>query len=184
MIGGIGLTAINCILTHHGSGKHVETLTLNDIIIAIKLGFVGRILYQFSLMSTKFAICAFYHRVFTDSTSKKVIWLMAALITLFSVPLLFILMFQCRPVEGTVGVATYLCSVPWTYKLRIMVYDPIEMYQQDGTPLYLRSSQHSGRCGFARLRTPQNRSVLYSFNRPNATLTEIQPISIFPKSKS
>jgi len=101
VVGGIALTAINCLLTRYGSGKHVETLTLNDILITIKLGFVARILYQFTLMSTKLAICGFYYRVFTDNTSKKVIWVMAAAIMLFSIPLLLTLIFQCHPIEGT-----------------------------------------------------------------------------------
>lgn len=52
-------------------------------------------------MTTKFAVCAFYLRVFTDRTSKIIIWAMFAFIAVFSVPLLFALIFRCHPIKGT-----------------------------------------------------------------------------------
>jgi hypothetical protein len=101
VVGSIALTIINCLLTRYGSGRHIETLTSYDISIQVELGFVARILYQFTLMSTKLAVCAFYLRVFTDRVSKRVIWSMAAVITIFSIPLLLSLIFRCNPIEGT-----------------------------------------------------------------------------------
>lgn len=64
------------------------------------LGFCARVLYQFTLMTTKFAVCAFYFRVFTDRTSKMVIWGMAAFVMAFSIPLLFAITLECRPIRG------------------------------------------------------------------------------------
>jgi hypothetical protein len=100
VVGGIALAVDNCLLTQYGSGRHIEALTLSDIEVTIKLGFVARILYQFTLGTTKIGVCAFYYRVFTDRLSKQIIWAMAACITIFSLPLLFSLMFRCHPLAG------------------------------------------------------------------------------------
>lgn len=115
MVGGVGLTVVNCLLTRYGSGRHIETMTLNDIKITIKLGFAARILYQFTLMTTKLAVCAFYYRVFTDRGSKIVIWSMAAAITIFSIPLLCSHVFRCHPIEGII-LGRHLCPLSLTYR--------------------------------------------------------------------
>ncbi|KAE9365448.1 hypothetical protein N431DRAFT_101027 [Stipitochalara longipes BDJ] len=122
VVGGIALTVINCLLTRYGSGKHIETLTLNDIVITIKLGFVARVLYQFTLLSTKLSICAFYYRVFTDRTSKRAIWLMAAAVTIFSIPLLLTLIFRCHPIEGAWSMTPSKCTsdIPPLYASAIL----------------------------------------------------------------
>ncbi|KAN0089491.1 hypothetical protein V8E51_019751 [Hyaloscypha variabilis] len=122
VVGSIALTIINCLLTRYGSGRHIETLTSYDISIQVELGFVARILYQFTLMSTKLAVCAFYLRVFTDRVSKRVIWSMAAVITIFSIPLLLSLIFRCNPIEGAWSLTPSKCvsNIPPLYASAVL----------------------------------------------------------------
>ncbi|KAH8650634.1 hypothetical protein BGZ60DRAFT_534287 [Tricladium varicosporioides] len=95
--GGFVLVILNCLLTRYGSGKHIQATTLSEGEVAVKLGFSAMLIYQFTLMTTKFGICAFYSRVFQDRTSKILIWSMAIFVALYSVPLLIAPFFRCHP---------------------------------------------------------------------------------------
>ncbi len=99
-MGGVVLTILNCVLVKYGAGRHIVTLTLHDIKMTIVLGFLCRVVYQFMLMTTKFAVCAFYLRIFQDRTSKIFIWVMIAATAGFTIPLFFGIMFRCNPVGG------------------------------------------------------------------------------------
>jgi hypothetical protein len=106
------ITALNCLLVHYGAGRHIQTMSLDDIKTTIKLGFATRITYQVCLMTTKISICLFYYRIFQDRWSKVFVWTMIAFLVLFTIPLTFALMFRCRPFAGRKPSAIYpfLCK--------------------------------------------------------------------------
>ncbi|KAH6662307.1 hypothetical protein B0J14DRAFT_687130 [Halenospora varia] len=110
IIGGIVLTIFNCLLTGYGSGKHIQATTLSEGEIAVKLGFSAMLMYQFTLMTTKFGICVFYSRVFQDRNSKIFIWSMAAFVAVYSIPLLIAPFVRCHPASMAWNINHDSCS--------------------------------------------------------------------------
>ena len=91
---------MNCILVSHGAGRHLVVQNLDDLPPTLLLGFLSRIMYQLVLWTTKLAICAFYRRVFQDRWSKIFVWSMMAIVPAFSLPLVILSVFHCKPIEG------------------------------------------------------------------------------------
>jgi hypothetical protein len=103
ILGGIGLTILNCILTRYGAGKHIQNpinQDLSNMKHQLQLTFVSRIVYQMSLMTTKIAICEFYRRIFTDRRSRIFVWTAIASVMAFSIPLTLSVVFECSPISG------------------------------------------------------------------------------------
>ena len=100
--GGVLLTVLNCYLTKLGAGKHMITIPMGNALDLVRTGLTCRLVYQVVILTTKYGMCAFYLRIFTDRTSKRFIWGMVAFNTLYSVPLMFALIFRCNPIAGIV----------------------------------------------------------------------------------
>lgn len=89
--------------------------------MALKLGFISRVFYLVCLAATKLGICAFYHRVFQDFTSKRLVYLMVGFISVTSISLLFATIFQCHPISAAWSSSYSICliSIPQVYALGI-----------------------------------------------------------------
>jgi hypothetical protein len=58
------LATLNGVGIKFGAGIHVQFMTLPNLVGALKIGFIARLLYQLCPCLTKLGICAFYLRVF------------------------------------------------------------------------------------------------------------------------
>lgn len=109
-LAGITLSIVNCMFVNYGYGHHqaLVTQSTEDMIMSGQMAYVGRIMYQFVVGSTKLGLCAFYTRVFQDRRSKICIYILAGLVCAFTTPLLLYVIVRCRPSPGSGPVA--ICS--------------------------------------------------------------------------
>jgi uncharacterized membrane protein len=98
-------------LTRYGAGKHIQTLTLADIQPQDILAYTVRLIYQLVLSGTKLGICFFYLRVFSDRNSRYIIFGLIAFIVLFTIPLILVQIFQCKPVTDAWAIFDANCPV-------------------------------------------------------------------------
>jgi hypothetical protein len=88
------------LLVHFGAGRHIQLFTLNDATQAMKLGFVCKMLYTFTLGTTKLGVCAFYTRIFPDRKSRMVMYTIATFIVLSTIPIMVAHVTRCNPSSG------------------------------------------------------------------------------------
>ena len=112
VIGSIILTALNGTLTTRGTSRQNISQTPEDLVVAMRLGFASRELYQVCIGSTKLGLCTFYLRIFQDRLSKLLNWCLMGFIATFTLALSLGIIFQCRPIYGTVLlIFSYLISL-------------------------------------------------------------------------
>ncbi len=56
-------------------------------------------------------MCAFYLRIFTDRKSRYFIWGMVAFNTIYTLPLVFALIFRCNPIQGNFTPNSHMTSL-------------------------------------------------------------------------
>lgn len=142
--GGIVLAALNCYLTTLGAGMHLITIKKENAAGLMTYGLVCRILYQFVILTTKYGMCAFYLRIFTDRKSRYFIWGTVAYNTIYTIPLVFTLIFRCNPIQGIPPLLFEFLSDPSNTTSKLVPY-PRKMSRRRPTPLRLHNSQHHRR---------------------------------------
>lgn len=65
-----------------------------------------RIVYHIVLATTKAAVLTLYLRVFRNQKSKYIIWGTLTFVTLYTISLIFVSIFQCRPIRGAWDLTT------------------------------------------------------------------------------
>lgn len=102
VIGSIALTSLNGVLVARETGKQSVPQTSDHLLVAKRLGFASRELYQICIGTTKLGICAFYLRIFQDRFSKMFIWSLMGFIATFTLALSIGIIFQCQPISGAI----------------------------------------------------------------------------------
>jgi hypothetical protein len=137
MSGGVVLAVLNGYLTKFGSGRHQDAIPFAHLDPLLRYAFVARQIYQFSLMTTKLGICAFYRRIFQDRTSKFIIWGMMAFVVCSSIPVMIAVFLQCQPREGRVSSCQYVSLNLILIPTRGLVHRTFEMRQQSSVYLVI-----------------------------------------------
>ncbi|PSN69730.1 hypothetical protein BS50DRAFT_631711 [Corynespora cassiicola Philippines] len=84
---------------HYGMGRHLQTLTLDQVINSLKALFASIIMYNLGLTLTKVSILFQYLRIAFDSNVRKACWILMS-ITLFNCLSTFMTgVLSCYPVE-------------------------------------------------------------------------------------
>ena len=86
-------------LIKYGTGRHFQLATYPDVTNQIILSYAVRLIYHFALSTTKLAVCFFYLRVFTDRRSRYICYGIMTYIVLFTIVLMFTMVFQCTPIS-------------------------------------------------------------------------------------
>lgn len=107
VIGAIALTTLNGILTARSTDGQNSFQTPEDLVVTMRLGFASRELYQVCVGTTKLGLCAFYLRIFQDRLSKILNRSLMGFIATFTLALSLGIIFQCRPIEGTVPLLSF-----------------------------------------------------------------------------
>jgi hypothetical protein len=102
VIGAIALTTLNGILTARSTVGQNSFQTPENLVVTMRLGFASRELYQVCVGTTKLGLCAFYLRIFQDRLSKILNRSLMGFIATFTLALSLGIIFQCRPIEGTI----------------------------------------------------------------------------------
>lgn len=102
VIGSIALTSLNGVLVARETGKQSVLQTSDQLVVAKRLGFASRELYQICIGTTKLGICAFYLRIFQDRFSKLFIWSLMGFVATFTLALSIGIIFQCQPISGAI----------------------------------------------------------------------------------
>jgi hypothetical protein len=90
-----------CMLTNFGGGLHQADVLPSTIVPSLKLLYGTLIAYQLSLCFTKLSLCALYLKVFTTSRSSRMfLYGVFGLVTITTIILECICIFQCNPVKG------------------------------------------------------------------------------------
>jgi len=84
------------------TGKQSVLQTSDQLVVAKRLGFASRELYQICIGTTKLGICAFYLRIFQDRFSKLFIWSLMGFVATFTLALSIGIIFQCQPISGAI----------------------------------------------------------------------------------
>ncbi|CZR67374.1 related to integral membrane protein [Phialocephala subalpina] len=98
-ISSLGLAVTNILFVPFGAGHHQIFQKESQIVPTLKLAFIGRLIYQFVLCLTKLGICVFYLRVFQDKTSKYIVYIIVAFVTVSALVIELVFIFQCSPVS-------------------------------------------------------------------------------------
>jgi hypothetical protein len=99
-LGALVLTILNCLFTLYGTGRHVTVQKPQYLTPSLKVSYCVRCVYVLVLATTKIAVLTLYRRVFGDKKTKHIIWGMMALVVLYTIPVLMMFLFQCRPIYG------------------------------------------------------------------------------------
>jgi hypothetical protein len=90
-----------CMLTNFGGGLHEADALPSAIVPSLKLLYGTLIAYQFSLCFTKLSLCALYLKVFTTSRSSRIfLYSVFGLVSVVTIILECICIFQCNPIQG------------------------------------------------------------------------------------
>ncbi|KAF8855856.1 hypothetical protein BDZ45DRAFT_595021, partial [Acephala macrosclerotiorum] len=64
------------------------------------IGFGSLLVYQITLALTKLRICLLHLRLFSDRTTKYLVYVTIGFILLYTVPTMIFSIFQCKPMDG------------------------------------------------------------------------------------
>ncbi|KAI1648142.1 uncharacterized protein F4817DRAFT_315080 [Daldinia loculata] len=96
----IANTTIAILSVKYGSGQHTWLIEPEDITMALKLTYASEITYGTTMILTKISIAAFLLRVTRHKVHRRIIYTAAAALTCAAgLTLVFIVMFQCKPVS-------------------------------------------------------------------------------------
>ncbi|KAI0852385.1 hypothetical protein F5Y00DRAFT_194323 [Daldinia vernicosa] len=95
----IANTTIAILSVKYGSGQHKWLIEPEDITMALKLTYASEITYGTTMILTKMSIAAFLLRVTPHKIHRRIIYTAAALTCAAGLTLVFIVMFQCKPVS-------------------------------------------------------------------------------------
>jgi hypothetical protein len=100
-VAAICLTIVDCFFVQLETGKHATTVPMTSVVPALKLSYGVRLIYSFALATTNLGICAFYLRVFPDHRSKWIVYALMGLIVCYTIPFIFIDIFQFHPISDS-----------------------------------------------------------------------------------
>ncbi|KAF2179019.1 hypothetical protein K469DRAFT_731295 [Zopfia rhizophila CBS 207.26] len=84
----------------HGMGRHINTVSPEDVTIFRKGDYVFSHFYDIALASVKLGILAFYYRVFVVPLFRKVVLTTAAFVLAWGIGITVALALVCRPIEA------------------------------------------------------------------------------------
>ncbi|KAI1798945.1 hypothetical protein F4811DRAFT_141614 [Daldinia bambusicola] len=96
----IANTTIALLSVKYGSGQHIWHLDDEQIRMALKLTYLTEITYGTTMILTKMSIAAFLLRVTPDRIHRRIIYVAAGFTCAAGLTLVFIVMFQCKPVSS------------------------------------------------------------------------------------
>ena len=175
--GGLTLGILNIVLVQSGVEKPAELRTHAQDSDAMRLGFVCKELYTFTLMTIKFAICAFYTRIFQDKGGRLFIYSVAGFVILSTIPIMVAHCLRCDPPAGSFKSSNVLLALDFLTCHSCLVPDPSEMPSRISHRHFFGSLQHSQRHRPPGIRPPQNLQVLLS---PSPFLLEFFPLPHTP----
>ena len=153
--GGVVLGALNVVLAQSGTGKPTKLRTPAQDSDAMRLGFVCKELYTFTLMTVKLAICAFYARIFQDKGGRLFIYSMSGFVVLSTIPIMVAHGLRCDPPAGNLIVAlNVILLFDLLIQCRRMVADASKMPLRISHHHLLRSLQHPQRHRPPRIHPP------------------------------
>ncbi|KAK5046663.1 hypothetical protein LTR84_007424 [Exophiala bonariae] len=85
--------------TRKGYGRDLYTVPPDNITPILKWFYAGESMYDFCISVTKLSILAFYLRIFTDRTFKRLTYGMMAICTAYAVATIIATIWQCTPVS-------------------------------------------------------------------------------------
>jgi hypothetical protein len=68
-------------------------------VVTLKLALASQVVYQLVLFATKIGLCFFYLRIFQDSTSRRIVYVMISILSLSFIPCELLAIFRCRPIN-------------------------------------------------------------------------------------
>ncbi|KAI0119343.1 hypothetical protein F4814DRAFT_458649 [Daldinia grandis] len=95
----IANTTIAILSVKYGSRRHIWLIESKDLTMALKLTYASEITYGTTMILTKMSIAAFLLRVTPHKVHRWIIYTAAALTCAAGLALVFIVMFQCKPVS-------------------------------------------------------------------------------------
>lgn len=86
--------------THWGTGRHMDTLSLEAMQMAMKSWYFGEIFYILTCTFLRLAVGFFLLRILTDKRQKAIVHALNAVNIVFNLYFFFITVFQCSPVTN------------------------------------------------------------------------------------
>lgn len=111
----------------------------------MRLGFVCKELYTFTLMTTKLAICAFYTRIFQDKGGRLFIYAVAGFVILSTIPIMVAHCLRCDPPAGSFNSSNVMLALGFLTCHSCLVSHGSEMPLRIPHHHFLSSLQHPQR---------------------------------------
>ncbi|KAI4169093.1 MAG: hypothetical protein LQ343_005956 [Gyalolechia ehrenbergii] len=96
--------SLNFIQVHNGFGRHIYIYGEQDAIARtrqwLRTLYVFEPMYHTSTTFAKYSILAFYYRIFAILQFRRVLYLIAAVVTCYIIPVNLLCIFQCTPVHS------------------------------------------------------------------------------------
>ncbi|OWY47859.1 hypothetical protein AALT_g7513 [Alternaria alternata] len=94
----IGMAIMNGYHISWGTGQHLKYLDVPSMRIpTLKLFYFYQLVYPLALFLVKASILALYHRIFELVEFRYKVWSVAAFVTVYTIVVLFVNAFECRP---------------------------------------------------------------------------------------
>ncbi|KAL8994842.1 MAG: hypothetical protein Q9188_006953 [Gyalolechia gomerana] len=110
--------SLNFIQVHNGFGRHIYIYEEQDAIARtrrwLRTLYVFEPMYHTSTTFAKYSILAFYYRIFAILQFRRVLYLIAAVVTCYLIPVNLLCIFQCTPVHSfwdDVGVPRHCVNI-------------------------------------------------------------------------
>jgi len=100
MLFSFGCMACQIIQVYNGVGRHIQALTIAQIITSFKALWASIQCYNFALTLTKISIALQYLRITTGKTIRLICWVFIWFTAAFGIVALFVGTFQCVPVAS------------------------------------------------------------------------------------
>ncbi|KFX87797.1 hypothetical protein O988_09280 [Pseudogymnoascus sp. VKM F-3808] len=94
------LVILGVVATRYGNGYHFDDIPKDDLSHLMALFWSINLIHPFTMATCKAGVCFFYLRVFIDKYMRFLTFATLAIIVSWSIPCFFMILFQCRPVQG------------------------------------------------------------------------------------
>ncbi|KAF2147298.1 uncharacterized protein K452DRAFT_314489 [Aplosporella prunicola CBS 121167] len=96
MIVVIAMSIANVIHISWGTGRHFSDLGMEALEPTLKHWYAYQLIYPFALFFVKASILALYHRLFRKRQFRYWLWVVAGIVTVYTVVVVFVNAFECR----------------------------------------------------------------------------------------
>lgn len=128
-----GVVAFGCYskLFQSGMGRHINCLSLKEIIYTTKWSLLAQIFISINLGLTKISVCLFIQRVIKNAQRKltRFIWVLVSFVIATHVVQVVLFIIECRPTEASWNpfIKGHCFSLRVTYKIAYLNFS--ELYR-------------------------------------------------------